>query len=316
MPSAHRPQFQLFSAPLLAFNSAMPDSTTPLTKNPPKAYENIDFLHSHYARHIRVLCEFTEPQHRLQKHGIRNTIVFFGSARTPSAENAKANLLQAQAAASNLPLEEGKILIGKAERAMEASAYYEAARELAGKITQWSMSLKKPDKFFYICSGGGPGIMEAANRGAFEAGGKTVGLGISLPYEQTNNPYITPDLSLEFHYFFIRKYWFFYLAKAMVIFPGGFGTMDEMFELLTLVQTRKTQKSIPIILFGSKFWNEILNFEAFRKWGMIDDVDLGIFRIVDSVEEAHAHIVERMTALYVNAKGNGYGSTNSNDAIA
>ncbi|MDR2981801.1 MAG: LOG family protein [Puniceicoccales bacterium] len=286
---------------------ARPVPTTP-HQNPPKAYENMEFLHSHYARHIRVMCEFVEPQHRLQKHGIRNTIVFFGSARTLPADKAKANLAKAKEDAKKLPTKEAKKLIQKAESAVEASAYYEAARQLASGITKWSKDLHRKDRRFYVCSGGGPGIMEAANRGASEAGGMTLGLGISLPYEQTNNHYISEDLEFEFHYFFIRKYWFFYLAKAMIIFPGGFGTMDELFELLTLIQTKKTQKTIPIVLFGSKFWNELLNFEAFRKWGMIDDEDLELFHITDSVKDAQDYVTKRMTELYVNVKGNGYGA--------
>ena len=290
----------------------MSHSSTPAGHNPPKAYENLEFLHSHYARHIRVLCEFTEPQQRLQRHGIKNTIVFFGSARILPADVAGRRLVEAREKAKSLPAAEAAALLKQAERAVEASAYYEAARELAARFTKWSMGLERREKAFYICSGGGPGIMEAANRGAHEAGGKTLGLGISLPYEQTNNPYITPDLSMEFHYFFIRKYWFFYLAKAMVIFPGGFGTMDELFELLTLVQTKKTQKKIPIVLFGKKFWNDILNLEAFQEWGMIDQADLSLFRITDSLDEVYDYVVERMLALYVNVEGNGYGQQEKN----
>ncbi len=269
-------------------------------RNPPKAYDNSEFLHSPAGRHIRVMCEFVEPRHRLMLHGIRNTIVFFGSARILPADVAQQKLEEAQRAAKDLPAAEAEKLLAKARRAVEASVYYEAARELAAGITRWSIENTSAKKGFYICSGGGPGIMEAANRGATEAGGKTLGLGISLPYEQHNNEYISPGLGFEFHYFFVRKYWFFYLAKAMVIFPGGFGTMDEMFELLTLVQTKKTHKAIPIVLFGKKFWNDILNFEAFKKWGMIDDEDLEIFRVVDSVGEAHEYITRKMHELYIN----------------
>jgi uncharacterized protein (TIGR00730 family) len=270
----------------------------PASKNPPKAYENMEFLHSPYGRHVRLLCEFIEPQHRLARNRIRDTVVFFGSARILSAEKARAALANAEDAAKNLPPAEAETLLEKARTALRISAYYEAARELAADITRWSKTLPRPSHAFYVCSGGGPGIMEAANRGAAEAGGVTLGLGISLPYEQTNNPYITPGLGFEFHYFFIRKYWFISLARAMIIFPGGFGTMDELFELLTLVQTNKVQRHIPIVLFGSEFWNELLNFEIFRKWGLIDDADLGLFRIVDTVEEARTYILGQLEEVY------------------
>ncbi|MDR2863790.1 MAG: LOG family protein [Puniceicoccales bacterium] len=268
-------------------------------RQPIKAYENLDFIHSAYGRHVRVLSEFIEPQHRLGRHHIRNTIVFFGSARLLSAEKAQANLQTAEDIARRLPAANAAKLIEKARRALENSAYYEAARRLASELTLWSKGLPKGTPPYHICSGGGPGIMEAANRGASEAGGVTLGLGISLPYEQTNNAYITEGLSFEFHYFFIRKYWFIYLAKAMIAFPGGFGTMDELFELLTLLQTRKMRKSVPILLYGAKFWNEILNFDVFRKWGLIDDEDIGLFRIVDSVEEARDHIIQSLTELHL-----------------
>ncbi|MDR2513470.1 MAG: LOG family protein [Puniceicoccales bacterium] len=265
--------------------------------NPPKAYENLDFIKGSYGRHVRVLCEFTEPLQRMNKYRIRNTVVFYGSARILSEEKAQLALREAREAASKLLPAEGARLLEKAERALEFSAYYEAARQLAEEITRWSKTLPKSASPFYICSGGGPGIMEAANRGASEAGGITLGLGISLPYEQHNNPYVTQGLGFEFHYFFIRKYWFVTLAKALVIFPGGFGTMDEMFELLTLVQTRKLPFSPPIVLFGSKFWAEVLNFEVFKKWGLIDDVDLGLFHIVDTVEDALDFILPHLERL-------------------
>ena len=280
--------------------------------NPPKAYENIDFLKGPYGRHVRVLCEFTEPLQRVNKYRIRNTVVFYGSARILPADKAQATLREADEAAAKLPLAEGARLVEKARRTLELSSYYEAARQLAGEITRWSKTLPKGANPFYICSGGGPGIMEAANRGASEAGGITLGLGISLPYEQRNNPYVTQGLGFEFHYFFIRKYWFVTLAKALVIFPGGFGTMDEMFELLTLVQTRKLPFSPPIVLFGSKFWNEVLNFDVFKKWGLIDDVDLGLFHLVDTVEEARDYILPHLARLN-NFRPNAYESAEIGD---
>jgi uncharacterized protein (TIGR00730 family) len=265
--------------------------------NPPKAYENKEFIHSAEGRAVRVLSELAEPEQRLRRHRIHNTVVFFGSARILSAEKAGAKLAEAEERAKTEPGAESEKLLEKARASVELSQYYEAARQLAGDITRWSKSLPEGFYPFYVCSGGGPGIMEAANRGASEAGGITLGLGISLPYEQINNPYITQELSFEFHYFFIRKYWFLLLAKALIVFPGGFGTMDEMFELLTLVQTRKAPRNIPILLFGSKFWNEVFHFDALRKWGLIEEDDLKLFHLVDSVEEARTFIIKSLMGL-------------------
>lgn len=282
----------------------MPDSITPPAPAIPhsvKAYENLEFLHSPAARNIRVQCELTEPETRLRKQGVRNTIVFFGSARTLSEADAiqKLNAVMSEMTTASLPAHEKTKRIARAEMMVAGSAYYEAARQLAYDLTKWSMALtEKPERRFYICSGGGPGIMEAANRGAHEAGGKSVGLGISLPFEQHANPYVTPELNLEFHYFFVRKYWFLYLAKTMVVFPGGFGTMDELFEMLTLVQTKKTRKNIPILLFGSAFWKQLINFDVLVRWGVISEEDLHLFRIVDTVEEAFAIVTGEMTDHY------------------
>ncbi|MDR3229314.1 MAG: TIGR00730 family Rossman fold protein [Puniceicoccales bacterium] len=259
-------------------------------KNPPKAYENPDFIRSPYGRQVRVLSEMTEPLQRLNRHRIRNTVVFFGSARIAPLDKAREALADAEAAAKAQPNTETAERLEKAQRDVEAAGYYEAARQLAGDVTRWSKTLPKTVSPFYICSGGGPGIMEAANRGASEAGGVTLGLGISLPHEQSINPYVTQGLSFEFHYFFVRKYWLVSLARAVVAFPGGFGTMDELFELLTLAQTRK-MPPVPVILYGSKFWNEVVNFKAFVKWAMIDEADLSLFHIVDTPEEARAHLL-------------------------
>ena len=242
---------------------------------PVKAYKNLDFLQSPEARSIRVQCELTEPLHRLRKNGIHNTIVFFGSARTklPSEAKTVAEKMSCQ--------------------------YYEAARDLARLMTEWSKQIQEPKYRYYVCSGGGPGIMEASNRGAAEVDGKTVGLGISLPFEQSNNSFITPELDFEFHYFFVRKYWFTYLAKALVVFPGGFGTMDELFENLTLVQTQKIRKKMPIVLFGSEFWRDILNFDSFVKWGVVSESDLKLFKFIDSVPEAHRYLVDQINRLHL-----------------
>ena len=213
-----------------------------------KAYKNLQFLNSPDARRIRVLCEFAEPESRFRKNQVKDTIAFFGSARTLSKEEAETNLLLAEQDESDQKNE----MIGKAKRDMVMSEYYEAARSLANRLTHWSKSLPKNSKRFLICSGGGPGIMEAANRGASEADGLSVGLNISLPFEQAPNPYISRELNFEFHYFFVRKFWFVFLAKALVVFPGGFVTLDVFFELLTLIQTGMTPKEMPIVLFGAK----------------------------------------------------------------
>jgi uncharacterized protein (TIGR00730 family) len=213
------------------------------------AYNNERFLDSDDARPLRILAEYLQPKQAFQREGIRDTIVFFGSARLS---------------------ETGPL-----------GHYYEAARELARLITTWSKNLPSHAHRYVVCTGGGGGIMEAANRGASEAGGKTIGLNIGLPHEQRPNRYITRALTFEFHYFFMRKLWFAYLARALVVFPGGFGTLDELMEMLTLMQTKKIARHIPIILYGSAYWNEIINFEAFVRHGMIDRDDLALFRFAD-----------------------------------
>ncbi|MDR1498224.1 MAG: TIGR00730 family Rossman fold protein [Puniceicoccales bacterium] len=266
----------------------------PVGKNPPKAYENKEFIHSPEGRSVRVLSELIEPEQRLRRYHIRNTVVFFGSARILSAEKAHGQLAEAEERAKNEANAETEKLLEKARTAVDLSRYYEDARQLAGDITRWSKSSTNGNPF-YVCSGGGPGIMEAANRGASEAGGITLGLGISLPYEQTNNPYITQGLGFEFHYFFVRKYWFLSLARALIVFPGGFGTMDELFELLTLVQTRKVSRNIPILLYGSEFWNELFSFNALFRRGLIEEADVKLFKIVDSVDEARDFILNTLS---------------------
>src|SRR5262249_50801441 len=180
--------------------------------------------------------------------------------------------------------------ISKAERSVRLARHYEDARVLAHRVTEWSKSLSKTARRFIVCSGGGPGIMEAANRRASEGAGLSIGLGISLPFEATANPYITRELGFEFHYFFMRKFWFVYLAKALVVFPGGFGTMDELFELLTLVQTQKSKKKLPIVLYGQDFWGEVLNLKALLAWGTISPADLSLFHVADSPDDAFDYL--------------------------
>ena len=269
---------------------------------PLKAYKNLDFLNSDPARNIRVLCEMTEPGLRFAKQNVEDTIVLFGSARTKPivvAEKELAVIKSAIKDPENLTVEEKRSL-QQAECAIKSAPYYDAAVQLSESLTRWSMSLSKDhQRRFLICSGGGPGIMEAANLGAHNAGGKSVGLGISLPFEQGVNEYIPKELQFEFHYFFVRKYWFVLLAKALVAFPGGFGTMDELFETLTLVQTKKIEEVPPIVLFGSEFWNDVCDFDALVKWGTISPEDVDLFKIVDTVEEAHDYIVDCLTDRFL-----------------
>ena len=279
----------------------------PLRPTPPRAYLNPEFMLSPQARTIRVMAEMMEPYQRFKKAGVRNTVVMFGSARTLPPERARqeleaAKLLRGGEECSD---SECKARIRIAEMNLRSSAYYEACRALAYEMTKWSMSLPEWQRFL-ICSGGGPGIMEAANRGAHEAGGRSVGLGIALPFEQEHNPYIPPELDLEFHYFFVRKYWFLYLAKALVAFPGGFGTFDELFEMLTLIQTGKTKKHFPVLLFGSPFWKNVLNLEVFHEWGMVSPEDRNLYIHVDSVHEARDHLISIITEKYLSAEDAGH----------
>ena len=269
---------------------------------PIKAYKDLNFLNSDAARNIRVLCEMTEPGLRFAEEKIKDTIVLFGSARIMPINVAQAKLEEVQAAIGDpdhLNPDEKRAL-QLAQSAVKAAPYYQMAVELAEELTKWSMSLPEKDqRRFIICSGGGPGIMEAANRGAHNVGGKSIGLGISLPFEQGVNEYIPDGLQFEFHYFFVRKYWFVLLGKALVAFPGGFGTMDELFETLTLVQTGKASTVPPIVLFGSEFWNSVVNFESLIEWGTISPADLDLFKVVDTVEEARDTIIEQLTARFL-----------------
>jgi uncharacterized protein (TIGR00730 family) len=230
-----------------------------------KAYNNEAFLQSQAARSLRILAEYIEPEARFEELRIRDTIVVFGSSRLLSRDEARLRLAEAERTGVN---------VERARRQLELSRYYEETRELASRLTTWSKGLSGTDRRFVICSGGGPGIMEAANRGASEARGENIGLNISIPQEQNENPYITHRLAFEFHYFFMRKYWFAYLAKAFVIMPGGFGTLDEFMEILTLIQTQRIRKKCALVLYGSEYWDQVLKFQPLVDYGTIDPKDL------------------------------------------
>ena len=251
----------------------------------PLAYYDPEFLESTDARPLRILAEYLEPARRFRLENIQDTVVFFGSARVHSREHAEQALQELQKKRGRRTAEHARLL-KRSRKAIKWSRYYEEARELANRLTKWSLSLEDPHRRFVVTSGGGPGIMEAANRGAFDAGGKTIGLNIRLPFEQGPNRYITKGLHFEFHYFFMRKFWFAYLAKALVIFPGGFGTLDEMFEILTLSQTRKLSKKLLVILYGSEYWNEVFDLRPLADWGAINESDLDLLCRVDSADEA------------------------------
>ena len=264
----------------------------------PLAYLDRDFLDSEEARPIRILAEYLEPLRRFRAQNIQDTVVFFGSARIHSREHAEAALAKLmQRLTGTVPDADEGIIRGR--KAVEWSRYYEDARELAKLLTTWSRALAAPHHRFVVTSGGGPGIMEAANRGAKEAGGKTVGLNIKLPFEQGPNRYITEGLHFEFHYFFMRKFWFAYLAKALVIFPGGFGTLDEMFEILTLMQTEKLAKQIEIILYGSEYWDRILNLDPMVEWGAIGAHDLTLLQRADTPAAAFELLKAHLTTHHL-----------------
>jgi uncharacterized protein (TIGR00730 family) len=270
------------------------------------AYLNPDFLNSPDGRILRILSEYAEPLARFRREKIQDTVVFFGSARfasLPEAQNAL-TILEKPGSAKPAPPQEqpgstdGDALQAALKRAhagVEMARYYEEARRLASMLTEWTITLPGKRHRFVVTSGGGPGIMEAANRGAREAGGKTIGLNIRLPFEQYPNQYITPELNFEFHYFFMRKYWFAYLAKALVVFPGGFGTLDELFEILTLAQTHKLAKKILVIVYGKEYWKRVLNLDALVDAGTISPEDVNGFTMVDTPEEAFEVLKEGLT---------------------
>jgi uncharacterized protein (TIGR00730 family) len=264
----------------------------------PLSYENPGFLNGPDGRIVRILSEYSEPLARFRRERIQDTVVFFGSARFRPLDDAHRDLelLENTGSQQPAPIQEqpareseediSELRLRRAEAAVEMARYYEDARKLAFLLTQWAKNLKFRRNRFVVTSGGGPGIMEAANRGAYEAGGKSIGLNIRLPFEQAPNRYITPALNFEFHYFFMRKYWFAYLAKALVVFPGGFGTLDEMFEILTLSQTNKLAKKIGIVIYGPSYWNQVINLDVLVDKGAVSPKDRDLFQFADTPDQA------------------------------
>jgi len=261
----------------------------------PLAYQNPSFLNSPDGRILRLLAEYSEPLARFRREQIQDTVVFFGSARFQGADAARKNLAALEKNDAQAPASQRDQKLKDALAAVDMARYYEDARRLAHMLTEWSIQIPARRRRFVVTTGGGPGIMEAANLGAHEAGGKTIGLNINLPFEQYPNPYITPSLNFEFHYFFMRKFWFAYLAKALVIFPGGFGTIDELFEILTLAQTDKLAKKILVVIYGSEYWHRIMNFQAFVDAGTVSAEDLNLFKFVDTPEDAFSFLREGLT---------------------
>jgi uncharacterized protein (TIGR00730 family) len=251
-----------------------------------KAYLKESFLNSRDARPLRILAEYLEPKSRFDHHKIDDTIVFMGSARLLSREMAETALRAAEQDGGD---------IERARMRLAMSRYYEDARELARRLTEWSKQLEDEERRFVVCTGGGPGIMEAANRGASEAKGMNIGLTISLPFEEFDNRYTTRELSFHFHYFFMRKFWFVYLAKALIVFPGGFGTLDELFEVLTLRQTNKMRKHLTVVLFGTQYWDDVMNLESLVRYGTIHAEDLQLFHRTDSVDEAYDIVTRELS---------------------
>jgi uncharacterized protein (TIGR00730 family) len=294
----------------MANNNKNPDAEEPELLPAPMAYLNPEFLNSPDGRILRILSEYAEPLSRFRREKIQDTVVFFGSARfasMPDAQNAL-TILEKPGSAKPASLQDQpgakdadalQAALKRAHAGVEMARYYEEARRLASMLTEWTLTLPGKRHRFVVTSGGGPGIMEAANRGAREAGGKTIGLNIRLPFEQYPNQYITPELNFEFHYFFMRKYWFAYLAKALVVFPGGFGTLDEFFEILTLAQTHKLAKKILVIVYGKEYWNRVLNLEALADAGTISPEDVNGFTMVDTPEEAFEVLKEGLTKFHL-----------------
>jgi uncharacterized protein (TIGR00730 family) len=266
----------------------------------PLAYLDPEFLESDEARPLRIIAEYLEPLRRFKEQKIQDTVVFFGSARVDSRERAERALKQLRARGEHLAADEHyEKELNRSRKAVEWARYYEDARELARLLTDWTLSLQSDTHRFVVTSGGGPGIMEATNRGAREAGGKTIGLNIRLPYEQGANPYITEGLHFEFHYFFMRKFWFAYLSKALVIFPGGFGTLDELFEVLTLVQTDKLSKKIGVVLYGREYWDQVLNLKPMAEWGAIAEKDLELLHYADTPIDAFEYLRDHLIAHHL-----------------
>ena len=271
---------------------------TDILKPAPLAYENEPFINSPDGRILRILSEYIEPLARFRREQIQDTVVFFGSARFHSRHAAQSRLSQVKGDGHHLSPDQASEM-KRAQAAVDMARYYEDARRLAYLLTDWSINIPAKRHRFVVTTGGGPGIMEAANLGAQEAKGRSIGLNINLPFEQNPNPHITPSLNFEFHYFFMRKFWFAYLAKALVIFPGGFGTMDELFEILTLAQTEKLAKKILVVIYGSEYWKKIVNFEAMADAGTISPGDVDLFKIVDTPEEGFEFLKEGLTRYHL-----------------
>ena len=253
------------------------------------AYRDALFMESVAARPVRILTEYLDPLVRLRREEVGDTIVMFGSARIVGRDRALAHLRRLKSLKGK-QTPRRRLALRDARAALSMSRYYEEARELARRITAWSLTLGEHPRRFVVCSGGGPGIMEAANRGAAEAGGKTVGLSIELPHEQWPNSYISPGLNFQFHYFFMRKLWFAQLAKALIVFPGGFGTMDELWEMLTLMQTGKLQRRNLILIYGRRYWNRVIDWREMLNWGTINRREYNLLQFADSVDEAFERI--------------------------
>ena len=268
-------------------------------KSAPLAYQNETFLNSPDGRILRILAEYQEPLARFRREQIQDTVVFFGSARFKGSDVAKSNLTAVEIRRAETPADQQEKNLRLALAGVDMARYYEDARRLAYMLSKWSIQIPARRHRFVVTTGGGPGIMEAANLGAHEAGGKSIGLNINLPFEQNPNPYITPSLNFEFHYFFMRKFWFAYLAKALVIFPGGFGTMDELFEILTLAQTDKLAKKILVVIYGSEYWNRIINFQAFVDAGAVSQEDLALVQFVNSPEEGFEVLKNGLTQYHL-----------------
>ena len=266
----------------------------------PKAYKDLVFLNSPHARTLRILSEYLEPQQRFESEGVQDTVIFFGSARIVPKTQAQRRLKEARAALDAAKRKTVRMNrnLSRAEAGVKMARYYEEAVELSRMMTAWSRGLDGGQRFV-LCSGGGPGIMEATNRGAHLAGGSSIGLNISLPFEQAPNPYISDALNFEFHYFFMRKYWFVYLAKAAVIFPGGFGTFDELMEVLTLLQTHKVEKPVPMVIYGTEYWKDVIDFDAMARWGVISEEDLNLFKFFDDPQAAFEYLRDELTRLYL-----------------
>jgi len=254
------------------------------------AYRDPKFVESLPARPLRILAEYLDPLRRLREQNVGDTIVLFGSARIQPRDRAQRDLEKVQKQARGRRDGEWHTKLSAARSMVQMSRYYEEARELSRRVTSWAMTLGSNPKRFVICSGGGPGIMEAANRGAAEAGGYSIGLSIQLPHEQWPNSYITPELNFCFHYFFMRKLWFAQMAKALIVFPGGFGTMDELWEMLTLLQTGKLSSHHLILIYGREYWDKVLNWKHMVRTGTISEREYKLLRFSDSVEDAFDQI--------------------------